>query len=423
MPLLYADITKADERIASGIASTDAIDGQPGVMDGQAYIGDVVDPRAIEGALTDYLEWANVREMHQASAVGTAIQAEVKDGQLWLAVKVIDDAAWEKVKAGVYKGFSIGGRIIKAVLEKLPDGRYVRRILQLALTEISLVDRPANPDAKILLFKLEAPMPQEIVPEQPAAPAALTSDQIAALQKLAGNLATLQPEALIKAAADPAKIVSLIQQSRNDLELAGDMQGAALLTQAIALIQQATGEAEDPAEEVAAPAEGDAPPEAAMAAGAKIGNLRKAGRALSSANLAGMENTVKTLLQMMAAAGSAKAQKAIAAMADGDEMAMSAKTIGSEFTKAMEPVAAALLNLNDRLSVVERQPAPGGPILRPIAKQIVGQPPSSAAGKPQASQLMREQMDDLLRKANTAPNLALRDQLLKQHAALREQYA
>src|SRR5262245_54167023 len=100
----YADITKADQRIVEGIASTETIGSQPGVWEGHAYAGDVVDAGAIEAALPDYLEWANVREMHAHSAVGTAISAAVVDGKLHLAVKVVDDSAWTKVKEKVYKG-------------------------------------------------------------------------------------------------------------------------------------------------------------------------------------------------------------------------------------------------------------------------------------------------------------------------------
>jgi len=417
---LYLDIQKAEQRIASGIASTDTMDGQPGVMDGTPYIGDVIDPAAIKGALADYLEYANVREMHANSAVGTAIKAELRDNQLWLSVKVVDDGAWQKVKAGVYKGFSIGGRIVKAVLEKLPDGRYIRRILELVLTEISLVDRPANPDARILLFKMEAPMADEPL-DTPTAPPALDADTIAAIKKLAG---TQQPP-LAKAAADPAKIVASIQAARNELELAGDMEGAALYTQAIALVQQAAGEAEGTPQEEAsespaeAQAEGDVPP---VMQSARPGNLKKAGRPVSGARMAALEQTVKTLLQMMAGAGSVKAQKAITAMADGDEMSM-AQAIGAEFTKAVNPLAGAVLNLNDRLQKIEAQPMPGGPVIRQTTpKQIAGQK-EAADTKPAMSVLVREQLNDLQRKARTATNTHMAKLYDDQFALIKAQYS
>jgi hypothetical protein len=423
---LYLDIAKADQRIASGIASTDTLDYQAGEMDGVSYIGDIVDPAAIKGALADYLAYSNIREMHANSAVGTAVAAEVIDGKLHLSVRVVDDSAWEKVKAGVYKGFSIGGKIIKAILEQLPDGRFVRRILELALTEISLVDRPANPDARILLFKREDAMSGESQDGKDAAPA-LDAATIAAIKLLAG-------QTIAKAAAtDPAKIVGMIQQSRNELELAGDMDGAALMTQAIALIQQATGEASapegSPEEEATEPpaeaqAEGDVPPAGQVTQNyksAKTGTLRKAGRKFSGANLAAMENTVKTLLQMMASAGSTKAQKAITAMADGDEMAI-AQTIGAEFTKAVTPIAGAVLNINDRLTAIERQPAAGGPVIRqPVQKAITGQTPA-ADQKPAMSTLVREQLNNLQRMARTAASPHLAKLYDDQYIQLKAQY-
>ena len=61
---LYADITKVDEeqRMVFGYASTAALDSQ----------GEIVLPSAIEKALPDYMRFANIREMHSSSAVGTA---------------------------------------------------------------------------------------------------------------------------------------------------------------------------------------------------------------------------------------------------------------------------------------------------------------------------------------------------------------
>jgi phage head maturation protease len=140
----YADITKVDEekRMVYGYASTEKLDSQ----------GEVVSKAAIEKALSSYMEFANIREMHQASAVGVAKQADIDDKGLYLAAKVVDDAAWTKVKEGVYKGFSIGGK----KLSKVGD-----TVESLSLTEISLVDRPANPECKFDVYKSEDGAPPE----------------------------------------------------------------------------------------------------------------------------------------------------------------------------------------------------------------------------------------------------------------------
>ncbi|MGE3783115.1 MAG: XkdF-like putative serine protease domain-containing protein [Alphaproteobacteria bacterium] len=129
----YWPIAKVDseQRMVWGYASTEALDEQ----------GEIIRREALEAALGDYMRFANIREMHQPSAVGVAKEANVDDKGLYLAAKIIDDEAWEKVVQGVYKGFSIGGR----VTARHPADRSV--ITALTLTEISVVDRPANPDA------------------------------------------------------------------------------------------------------------------------------------------------------------------------------------------------------------------------------------------------------------------------------------
>jgi len=51
------------------------------------------------------------------------------------------------VTGGVYKGFSVGGRV------KARDPRDRNVITALSLTEISLVDRPANPRGGVRLLE------------------------------------------------------------------------------------------------------------------------------------------------------------------------------------------------------------------------------------------------------------------------------
>lgn len=136
---LYAPITKLDDeqRMVFGYASTEALDSQ----------GEIIRREAIEAALPDYMRFANIREMHQPSAIGVAKAADVDEKGLYLAAKVVDGDAWAKVKEGVYKGFSIGGRVVAR------DPANRRIVTGLDLTEISLVDRPANPEAVIDLYK------------------------------------------------------------------------------------------------------------------------------------------------------------------------------------------------------------------------------------------------------------------------------
>lgn len=135
---VFAEISKVDEenRMVYGYASTEALDQQ----------GERVSKIAIEEALPDYLKFGNIREMHSSSAVGTAEEATIDEKGLYIAAKVVDDNAWKKVKEKVYKGFSIGGKRI----EKIKD-----TITKLRLSEISLVDRPANPEAIFDIYKAD----------------------------------------------------------------------------------------------------------------------------------------------------------------------------------------------------------------------------------------------------------------------------
>ena len=135
----YGNIQKVDteQRMVFGYASTEAVDVH----------GETITKAAIEAALDDYLEYANIREMHQLSAVGTAEEASVDDKGLYLGAKIVDDVAWGKVTSGVYKGFSVGGK----TLARDPDNKKI--ITKILLTEISLVDRPSNPEAKFDVWK------------------------------------------------------------------------------------------------------------------------------------------------------------------------------------------------------------------------------------------------------------------------------
>ncbi len=130
---IYLPIAKVDaaRREVWGYASTEARDDQ----------GEVVRREALIAALGDYMRFANIREMHQLSAVGVAREAAVDDRGLYVGARIVDDQAWQKVVEGVYKGYSIGGLVTQR------DPADYKTITGLVLNEISLVDRPANPEA------------------------------------------------------------------------------------------------------------------------------------------------------------------------------------------------------------------------------------------------------------------------------------
>lgn len=135
----YGSFSKVnqEERTVSGYASTEAVD----------EVGERILKSGIEEALADYMKFANIREMHESSAVGVAQDAFVDDKGLYITAKVVDRDAWEKVVAGVYKGFSVGGKVLKR------NGTDRRVIEKMRLCEISLVDRPCNPEAVFDVYK------------------------------------------------------------------------------------------------------------------------------------------------------------------------------------------------------------------------------------------------------------------------------
>jgi phage head maturation protease len=137
---LFAPFAKIDEEKQQvfGYASSPTRDRQ----------GEVVLPEAVRDALPEYWKMPAVREMHAAKAVGKGIEGNVgADGRFWFGAAIVDQGCWNKIKHNVLRGFSLGGR----VLERDPNDRSV--ITKLMLNEISVVDRPANPDSQFTLLK------------------------------------------------------------------------------------------------------------------------------------------------------------------------------------------------------------------------------------------------------------------------------
>jgi len=149
---LYGAIAKVEDQEDGtikvwGIASSAVADS-----DGETITAD-----AMKAALPDYMKFGAVREMHQPKAAGTALEAEVQeDGTTKFCAHVVDSEAVKKVKTGVYKGFSIGGKVTSR------DDLKKTTITGLRLVEVSLVDRPANPDAVITMYKSELLEPKQI---------------------------------------------------------------------------------------------------------------------------------------------------------------------------------------------------------------------------------------------------------------------
>ncbi|VTY10144.1 Caudovirus prohead protease [Neisseria subflava] len=147
MAKLYAEIAKMEAQDDGtvkvwGYASSEAVDSD----------GEIIVAEAMKAAIPDYMKFGAVREMHGSNAAGTAIEINVEDdGRTFFGAHIVDPVAVTKVKTGVYKGFSIGGSVTAR------DELNKSQITGLKLTEISLVDRPANPDAVFTCYKADKP--------------------------------------------------------------------------------------------------------------------------------------------------------------------------------------------------------------------------------------------------------------------------
>ena len=141
-------ITKVnkEKRTVSGFASLDNVDRH----------GDIVTAEASKKAFDSFR--GNIREMHGPSAVGKMVdfkedtffdpETKKKYSGIYVTAYISKGAqdAWEKCLDGTYSGFSIGGNINDAKMEKADDGSGEERrvIHNYDLHELSLVDSPAN---------------------------------------------------------------------------------------------------------------------------------------------------------------------------------------------------------------------------------------------------------------------------------------
>ena len=166
MAKLYAEIAKMEAQDDGtvkvwGYASSEAVDSD----------GEVIAAEAMKAAIPDYMKFGAVREMHGSNAAGTAIEINVEDdGRTFFGAHIVDPVAVTKVKTGVYKGFSIGGSVTAR------DELNKSQITGLKLTEISLVDRPANPDAVFTCYKADKPKDGEEAADKDDKPADKTDE-------------------------------------------------------------------------------------------------------------------------------------------------------------------------------------------------------------------------------------------------------
>jgi len=124
-----------------GKATDDSID-----IDQQICDGDWLD-RAMPHW---FKSGGNIREQHSNIAAGVATDYEAKSDGHYISALVVDPVSVKKVETGVLKGFSIGIKNPRVTRDK---SAMNGRIVDGQIVEVSLVDRPANPNCQLVLAK------------------------------------------------------------------------------------------------------------------------------------------------------------------------------------------------------------------------------------------------------------------------------
>jgi hypothetical protein len=147
---VYAEIVKAERNEAGDLVVVGKATGPDLDLDHQ-----ICDPEWLGKAMPKWFSTgANIREMHQGIAAGVGTELE-QSGDSWMVTStVIDASSAKKVEAGVLKGYSIGISNPKVIKDKAAPGG---RIVDGSIVEVSLVDRPCNPTAMLMLSKAAKP--------------------------------------------------------------------------------------------------------------------------------------------------------------------------------------------------------------------------------------------------------------------------
>lgn len=142
----YAGIIKSEKQIDGtlkvyGKATDDSLD-----IDKQ-----ICDDEWLKKAMPAwFVSGGNIREQHGSVAAGVATDYENKSDGHYITALIVDPVSVKKVETGVLKGFSIGIRGPRVIRDEKAAGG---RIVDGQIVEISVVDRPANSNAKMTIAK------------------------------------------------------------------------------------------------------------------------------------------------------------------------------------------------------------------------------------------------------------------------------
>ena len=140
--MLFAPLTKITQcpdgsMLVGGYASTRDVDSD----------GEVIPDEVIKAALPDYLKFPTIRTMHRPNPVGKTVYVKQDSKGTFIEGRVYDEDTKKLIKGGVLRAFSIGGGVIER------DNKNPKVIRKIRLSEISLVDSPANKQCDITMWK------------------------------------------------------------------------------------------------------------------------------------------------------------------------------------------------------------------------------------------------------------------------------
>jgi hypothetical protein len=341
----FLPISKVEERddgtlFVVGVASTEALDVQ----------GEIVTAEAMKSAMPEFFKYGsgNLREMHQPMAAGTVEKAYIEDGKTMIECIVVDPIAIKKVQTGVYKGFSIGGKAL---------AKFEKTITSLRLSEISLVDRPANPEATITMWKADGAEDAEVKAVD------VLADML--------NKGEITPERLVEL----AKAEKPVAKSYYGEEIFDAQVALRMLGDLIYLLAKEQAEGESVPEQVAALQAAFAGLKAFVVSELTeettikfedADGIAKAGKMISAANMEKLQALHDSLTSLGVACGTEKHDHAAdIAKADGEKSEALAKLADAE--GAIAKLSAEADTLKGEIERLKAMPAPGKALLNAVA--------------------------------------------------------
>ena len=154
-----------------------------------------------------------IREQHDSKrAVGVGVGlSKAADGSHMLTARIVDPIAVKKIEYGVLKGFSVGIKNPRVVMGKAdaPNGLVTAG----DVVEVSVCDRPANPECLFQMAKSDSTGSLELVEDPQVVEKA--DDTFGLLPELYDRLAAPVKDALAALAAGGAQVAAELAKSDN----------------------------------------------------------------------------------------------------------------------------------------------------------------------------------------------------------------